>query len=68
MLVGPNGKPTLNESVTRAAKAESSIDNLIEGMLRSQLDIRRITLAEWKRLFPKYPANAGKPKKKHSDR
>lgn len=62
IIVASNGKVPLNEPVTRARKAEDVAHNLIGAAGSGRIAVERITLAEFKRKFPRFAPNAGKRK------
>jgi hypothetical protein len=61
-LVANNGKPCLNETVNRANKLERSLARYHRALLAGRVATVRITDVQFRKRFPKYPANAGKPK------
>lgn len=63
VLVARNKKIPLNESVGRANRIENAINNLADAFAYGDVDVVRITHAEFKKLYPKFAKNAG-PKKK----
>lgn len=62
VLMASNGKPTLNESVTRAHKLETGIARLGTAFLFGQVQVVRITHAEFRQKFPRFPRNQGRKK------
>jgi len=60
VLIGPNGKITLNEDVTRANKLESAIHNYMRAVAEAQVDTRRVTLAEYKAIVKPVKNSGGK--------
>lgn len=62
VLMGNNGKPVLNEPVSRALKIERSWDRLVAAVFGGEARCERISEKEFKKKFPKFPVNAGKKK------
>lgn len=62
VLIGNNGKPVLNEPVSRASKLQKSWDRLIAAVYAGETTTVKISEKEFKKKFPKFPVNAGKKK------
>lgn len=60
-LIANNGKPTLNEAVTRAAKLERSINRYHRAVQQGRVAVIRISEAQFRKRFPRFPRNAGAP-------
>ena len=63
VLMSRNGKPILNEACKRPIDIENTFASLADAIRTDCYEVKRVGLAEFKRLHPKYPINSG-PKKK----
>ena len=59
VLMGNNGKPVLNEPVSRALKLERGWDRLVAAGFAGEACCKRITEKEFKAKFPRFARNAG---------
>ena len=65
VIMSHNGKPCLNEPVKKKAVLQLSMERFLDAAYKGseQVGIVRMSEAEFRKLHPKFPVNAG-PKKK----
>lgn len=65
VIMSHNGKPCLNEPVKKKAVLQLSMERFLDAAYKGseQVGIVRLSEAEFRKLHPKFPVNAG-PKKK----
>ena len=63
VLMANNGKAMLNEPVTKAAKAERTIQRLFHAVIIGDISVVRITEKDFRAKFPSFAPNKGKRKK-----
>lgn len=64
VLLANNGKVPFNESVTRANKLKTSIENFLVSVHEGQVAVVHTTHAAFKKKYPKFAKNAGRKKAK----